>query len=51
MMSGDVVLKEKEKIKMVDFSKKSSKKRRAVAVAICAVLVLGFVIGMLVSAL
>ena len=37
--------------KMVDFSKKNSKKRKVVAIAICAVLVLGFVIGMLVSAL
>lgn len=36
---------------MVDFSKKNSKKRKAVAIAICVLLVLGFVIGMLVSAL
>ncbi len=36
---------------MVDFSKKSNKKRRIVAIAICAVLILGFVVGMLVSAL
>ena len=36
---------------MVDFSKKGNKKRRAVAIAICALLVLGFVVGMLVSAL
>lgn len=36
---------------MIDFSKKNNKKRRAVAIAICVVLVLGFVIGMLVSAL
>ena len=36
---------------MIDFSKKGGKKNRIIAIVICAVLVLGFVVGMLVSAL
>ncbi len=48
MIKNDKVFLKGE-FKMIDFSKKGSKKKRMIAAAICILLIAGMIIGMLIA--